>query len=91
MENNVCAAAVIYVPYLHKKSTSPTGASAPMCATVEPSADAAYTFDEIKQEPPAAARRRTARAPLIAISRSHNTPKPSPTSRRSGVVIPTPK
>ena len=75
MENNVCAAAVIYVPYLHKIYFADRGFGSYVRDGVEPSADAAYTFDEIKQ----GARRlplveRHAH-PLIAISRSHNTPE----------------
>ena len=74
MENNVCAAAVIYVPYLHKIYFADRGFGSYVRDGVEPSADAAYTFDEIKQ----GARRLVAERhahPLIAISRSHNTPE----------------
>ena len=76
MENNVCAAAVIYVPYLHKIYFADRGFGSYVRDGVEPSADAAYTFDEIKQ----GARRLPLVAvrhahPLIAISRSHNTPE----------------
>ena len=49
MENNVCAAAVIYVPYLHKIYFADRGFGSYVRDRVEPSADAAYTFDEIKQ------------------------------------------
>ena len=49
MENNVCAAAVIYVPYLHKIYFADRGFGSYVRDGVEPSADAAYTFDEIKQ------------------------------------------
>ena len=73
MENNVCAAAVIYVPYLHKIYFADRGFGSYVRDGVEPSA---YTFDEIKQ----GARRLLLVAerhahPLIAISRSHNTPE----------------
>ena len=75
MENNVCAAAVIYVPYLHKIYFADRGFGSYVRDGVEPSADAAYTFDEIKQ----GARRLLVAErhahPLIAISRSHNTPE----------------
>ena len=76
MENNVCAAAVIYVPYLHKIYFADRGFGSYVRDGVEPSADAAYTFDEIKQ----GARRLPLVAEhhahtLIAISRSHNTPE----------------
>ena len=76
MENNVCAAAVIYVPYLHKIYFADRGFGSDVRDGVEPSADAAYTFDEIKQGArrlPLVAERHA--HPLIAISRSHNTPE----------------
>ena len=76
MENNVCAAAVIYVPYLHKIYFADRGFGSYVRDGVEPSADAAYTFDEIKQGDrrlPLVAERHA--HPLIAISRSHNTPE----------------
>ena len=76
MENNVCAAAVIYVPYLHKIYFADLGFGSYVRDGVEPSADAAYTFDEIKQGArrlPLVAERHA--HPLIAISRSHNTPE----------------
>ena len=74
MENNVCAAAVIYVPYLHKIYFADRGFGSYVRDRVEPSA--AYTFDEIKQGAcrlPLVAERHA--HPLIAISRSHNTPE----------------
>ena len=76
MENNVCAATVIYVPYLHKIYFADRGFGSYVRDGVEPSADAAYTFDEIKQGArrlPLVAERHA--HPLIAISRSHNTPE----------------
>ena len=76
MENNVCAAAVSYVPYLHKIYFADRGFGSYVRDGVEPSADAAYTFDEIKQGArrlPLVAERHA--HPLIAISRSHNTPE----------------
>ena len=76
MENNVCAAAVIYVPYLHKIYFADRGFGSYVRDRVEPSADASYTFDEIKQGAcrlPLVAERHA--HPLIAISRSHNTPE----------------
>ena len=76
MENNVCAAAVIYVPYLHKIYFADRGFGSYVRDGVEPSADAAYTCDEIKQGArrlPLVAERHA--HPLIAISRSHNTPE----------------
>ena len=76
MENNVCAAAVIYVPYLHKIYFADRGFGSYVRDRVEPSADAAYTFDEIKQGAcrlPLVAERHA--HPLIAISHSHNTPE----------------
>ena len=76
MENNVCAAAVIYVPYLHKIYFADRGFGSYVRDGVEPSADAAYTFDEIKQGArrlPLVAERHA--HPLIAIYRSHNTPE----------------
>ena len=76
MENNVCAAAVIYVPYLHKIYFADRGFGSYVRDGVEPCADAAYTFDEIKQGAcrlPLVAERHA--HPLIAISRSHNTPE----------------
>ena len=76
MENNDCAAAVIYVLYLHKIYFADRGFGSYVRDRVEPSADAAYTFDEIKQGAcrlPLVAERHA--HPLIAISRSHNTPE----------------
>lgn len=76
MENNVCATAVIYVPYLHKIYFADRGFGSYVRDGVEPSTDAAYTFDEIKQGAcrlPLVAERHA--HPLIAISRSHNTPE----------------
>ena len=76
MENNVSAAAVIYVPYLHKIYFADRGFGSYVRDGVEPSADAAYTFDEITQGArrlPLVAERHA--HPLIAISRSHNTPE----------------
>ena len=76
MENNVCAAAVIYVPYLHKIYFADRGFGSYVRDGVEPSADGADTFDEIKQGArrlPLVAERHA--HPLIAISRSHNTPE----------------
>ena len=76
MENNVCAAAVIYVPYLHKIYFADRGFGSYVRDGVEPSADTAYTFDEIKQGArrlPLVAERHA--HPLIASSRSHNTPE----------------
>ena len=76
MENNVCAAAVIYVPYLHKIYFADRGFGSYVRDGVEPSADAAYTFDEIKQGAPRLPLVAERHAhPLIAISRSHNTPE----------------
>ena len=69
MENNVCAAAVIYVPYLHKIYFADRGFGSYVRDGVEPS-------DEIKQGArrlPLVAERHA--HPLIAISRSHNTPE----------------
>lgn len=76
MENNVCAAAVIYVPYLHKIYFADRGFGSYVRDGIAPSADAAYTFDEIKRGArrlPLVAERRA--HPVIAISRSHNTPE----------------
>ena len=76
MENNVCAAAVIYVPYLHKIYFADRGFGSYVREDIAPRADADYTFDEVKQ----GARRlplvtETRTRPVIAISRSHNTPE----------------
>ncbi len=76
MENNVCAAAVIYVPYLRKIYFADRDFGSYVRDGIEPRADAAYTFDEVKQ----GARRlplvtETRTRPVIAISRSHNTPE----------------
>ena len=75
MENNVCAAAVIYVPYLHKIYFADRGFGSYVRDRVEPSADAAYPFDAIKHGAcrlPLVAERHA--HPLIPISRWHNTP-----------------
>ena len=76
MENNVCAAAVIYVPYLHKIYFADRGFGSYVRDGVEPSADAAFAANEKKRGPrrlPLVAERHA--HPLIAISRSHNTPE----------------
>ena len=49
MENNVCAAAVIYVPYLHKIYFADRGFGSYVREDIAPRADADYTFDEVKQ------------------------------------------
>ena len=76
MENNVCAAAVVYVPYLRKIYFADRGFGSYVRDGIEPRADASYTFDEVKlgaRRLPLVAEERT--HPVIAISRSHNTPE----------------
>lgn len=76
MENNVCAAAVIYVPYLHKIYFADRGFGSYVREDIAPRADADYTFDEIKQGArrlPLVTERHA--HPVVAISRSHNTPE----------------
>ena len=76
MENNVCAAAVIYVPYLHKIYFADRSFGSYVRDGIEPRVDAAYTFDDVKQGArrlPLVTERHA--HPVIAISRSHNTPE----------------
>ncbi len=76
MENNVCAAAVVYVPYLRKIYFADRGFGSYVRDGIEPRADASYTFDEVKlgaRRLPLVTEERT--HPVIAISRSHNTPE----------------
>jgi len=76
MENNVCVASAVYVPYLEKMYMADKGAGSFLKTGVAPDADAAYTYGDIM-----AGRRRL---PLvdcantrqrIAVSRSHQTPE----------------
>ena len=74
--DEVGAGAVIGGRCLHKIYFADRGFGSYVRDGVEPSADAAYTFDEIKQGArrlPLVAERHA--HPLIAISRSHNTPE----------------
>ncbi len=76
MENNVCAAAVIYVPYLQRIYFADRGAGSFVREGIAPRSDAAYTFEQIREGArrlPLVAGMRT--HPVIAISRSHNTPE----------------
>ena len=76
MENNICAAAVVYVPYLRKIYFADRGFGSYVRDGIEPRADASYTFDDVKQGArrlPLVGERR--KRPVIAISRSHNTPE----------------
>lgn len=76
MENNICVASVVYVPYLHKIYFANKGYGSYVREDVAPDAAANYTYEEIRQ----GARRLplpTQRHdhPIVAISRSHNTPE----------------
>lgn len=74
MSENVCVGSVVYVPYLHKAYIAEQSLGAYLLVDVEPSADASYTYDDIR-----AKRRRLPldgaepRAFRIAVSRSHQT------------------
>jgi 3'(2'), 5'-bisphosphate nucleotidase len=76
MENNVCQASAVYVPYLGRIYFALRGQGSFRCEQVAPVADAAFALDDIM--------RRAERLPLadtlhdhpiVAISRSHNTPE----------------
>ncbi|WP_300748527.1 3'(2'),5'-bisphosphate nucleotidase CysQ [uncultured Alistipes sp.] len=76
MENNICVAAVIYVPYLHKIYFADRGNGAYVREDVTPRSDSDYTVERIRE----GARRLTPPTqrhdhPIVAISRSHNTPE----------------
>jgi len=76
MDNNVCAASVVYVPYLRKIYFADRGCGSFVREGIEPRPDASYTYDEVLQSArrlPLVAEMR--RRPVIAISRSHNTPE----------------
>ena len=77
MENNVCIGAVIYVPYFEKIYVACRGIGSYLKEGVSPSAEAAFTYEEIVRD--------WTRLPLsreahhdhlrVAVSRSHQTPE----------------
>lgn len=77
MENNVCMAAVIYVPYFEKIYVAGRGDGAYLKERIAPTADADYTYEQIVAD--------WTRLPLdteadhphqrVALSRSHQTPE----------------
>lgn len=77
MENNVCMGAVIYVPYFEKMYVAGRGAGTFLKEHVAPDARAEYTYDEILAD----CRRLPFETeaghdhPLVAVSRSHQTPE----------------
>jgi len=74
MENNRCAASIVYVPYLGKIYLADRGVGAFLKEGVRPDAGAAYAYGEITDGIVRLPRRQERRDhPVIAISRSHNT------------------
>ncbi len=76
MENNVCQAAVIYVPYLRKIYVAGRGWGAYVKEPVMPDPAAAFTYDRIVngwRRLPLSDRRHA--VPRVAVSRSHQTPE----------------
>ena len=76
MENGICVAAAVYVPYLRKIYFAERGGGSFVREQIEPCFDASYSYERIS----AGARRLPLIAerherPVIAISRSHNTPE----------------
>lgn len=77
MENNVCMGAVIYVPYFEKMYVAGRGAGTFLKEHVAPDARAEYTYDEILADCRMLPFETEAGHdhPLVAVSRSHQTPE----------------
>ena len=77
MENNVCMGAVIYVPYFEKMYVAGRGGGAFLKERIAPDAAAAFTYDEIVQDwtPLPLASEMNHGHPVVAVSRSHQTPE----------------
>ncbi len=76
MENNVCAGAVVYVPYFEKMYVAWRGEGAYLKEHVKPTPDSAYSYRHVVEEqrrlPLEEARHEGFR---VAVSRSHQTPE----------------
>ena len=84
MENNVCVASAVYVPYLEKIYIAMRGEGAFVKRGVAPDADAAYTYDDILAGRERLPLRSEANPHLrIAVSRSHQTPETGEYLRRA--------
>ncbi|MFR9650039.1 MAG: 3'(2'),5'-bisphosphate nucleotidase CysQ [Rikenellaceae bacterium] len=76
MYNKKCVGAAIYVPCTKKLYIASRDTGASLCCDVEPSHDAAYTFEQIQNASQSLPLKRAERkAPIVAISRLHNTPE----------------
>ena len=76
MENNVCVASVVYVPYLEKIYIADRGAGSFVKSGVVPDHDAAYSYEDMMAGCRRLPLRGEANARLrIAVSRSHQTPE----------------
>ena len=84
MENNVCAASVVYVPYLGKMYLADRGAGSFVKEGVTPDAQADYSYDRIIDGLQRLPLRESANDRLrIAVSRSHQTPETGEYIRRA--------
>ena len=77
MENNVCMGAVIYVPYFEKMYVAGRGGGSYLKEHIAPDADASFTYDEIVQDwtPLPLVSETHHEHPVVAVSRSHQTPE----------------
>ena len=74
MENNVCVSSVVYVPYHNKMYIAERGRGAWVMHDVAPSADAAYTYEDIRSSQHALPLKDSAHEGFrVAVSRSHQT------------------
>ena len=76
MENNECVASAVYVPYLEKMYIADRGAGSFVKRGVRPDANASYTYEQITEDLCRLPLARGAnQRPVIAVSRSHQTPE----------------
>ncbi len=76
MENNICIGAVIYVPYFEKMYIAGRDAGAFLKREVPADPEAEYTYDEIRQGVCRLPLETAAHdCPVVAVSRSHQTPE----------------
>ena len=84
MENNICVASVVYVPYLEKIYIADRGAGSYVKRGVAPDSGADYSYDEIFADHERLPLSDRANERLrIAVSRSHQTPETGEYVRRA--------
>ena len=84
MENNVCVASVVYVPYLEKIYIADRGAGSFVKRGVVPDSEAGYSYDDIMSGRERLPLRDSAGDRMrIAVSRSHQTPETGEYVRRA--------